>query len=51
MNDFELGEPFLLGNESSFVSRTGGRLYLRCNDAWNALGDNEGQIVVRFSLR
>jgi hypothetical protein len=48
MNGFKLGEPFLLGTSSSFVAPMDGRLHLRCNDAWNELGDNEGHIVVKF---
>jgi hypothetical protein len=50
MNDFKLGKPFLLGNRSSFVAPMNGRLHLRCNDAWNELGDNEGHIVVKLCL-
>lgn len=48
MNAFDLGTPFLLGTRSSFVAPTNGRLYLRCNDPWHELGDNDGQIVVSF---
>jgi len=50
MNAFKLGEPFLLGTNSSFVAPMDGRLHLRCNDAWNELSDNEGHIVVKLCL-
>lgn len=50
MNDFKLGTPFLLGKGSEFRASKGGHLYLRCNDAWSELGDNQGQLTVRLSL-
>jgi hypothetical protein len=49
MDTFELSEPLLLGTGGSFRAPTSGRLYLRCNDAWNEVADNKGQIAVRFS--
>lgn len=50
MSAFELGKPFLLGTESRFKASTNGHLYLRCNDGWNQLADNRGQITVKFSV-
>ena len=51
MNEYELGKPFFLGAKSSFSSPVDGRLYLRCHDAFHELADNDGHIVVRFSLQ
>lgn len=50
MQGDKLSKPFLLGADGSFEGPANGRLYLRCNDAWNELADNQGQIVVRFNL-
>ena len=49
MKGYELSEPLLLGTHGSFESPASGRLYLRCNDAWNEVADNAGQVEV--SLR
>jgi len=51
MDDFKLGEPFLLGTSDSFRAPADGQLYLRCNDAWNEIGDNAGQIVATFRMK
>ena len=48
MNGFQLGEPFSLGNVGTFESKATGHLYLRCNDAWNEVHDNDGRVVVKF---
>jgi hypothetical protein len=48
MHEHELGEPFDLGAEGQFTAAGDGKLYLRCDDAWNELADNEGAITVRF---
>lgn len=49
LNGFKLGKPFTLGVRGTFEAPSTGRLYLRCGDAWNEVGDNEGKIVVRFT--
>ena len=41
MDTFELSERLLLGTGGSFRAPTSGRLYLRCNDAWNEVADNK----------
>ncbi|MBP88212.1 MAG: hypothetical protein CMJ64_16095 [Planctomycetaceae bacterium] len=48
MDAFELSAPLLLGRHGSFEAPTSGRLYLRCNDPWNEVADNAGQIAVTF---
>ncbi|WP_145061188.1 hypothetical protein [Adhaeretor mobilis] len=44
MNDWKLSKPFELGTEATFTAPIDGNLYLRCRDAWNELGDNDGEI-------
>lgn len=48
MKDYVLGEPFSLGDVGTFESPESGHLYLRCNDAWNEVQDNDGHVVVRI---
>lgn len=48
MQDFSLSEPFTLGRHGEFVAPQTGRLYLRCQDAWNELGDNCGQMRLQI---
>jgi len=50
MHDYKLSEPFDLDDQGIFVAPTGGQLYLRCYDRWNALDDNRGRIKVTISL-
>lgn len=45
-DEYELGEPFELGARRTFVAKTDGHLYVRCREAWNRLGDNDGDITV-----
>ncbi len=49
MHDYQLSAPFQLGTNMTFRAPMQGRLFLRCNDAWNALGDNRGTIRVRLN--
>jgi hypothetical protein len=49
MRDFQLSEPFKLGRSGTFVAPETGSLHLRCGDAWNELGDNRGEMRVRFT--
>lgn len=46
--DFELSEPFPIGKAKRFVSPTDGQLFLRCQDDWNQLADNSGQLTVHI---
>jgi hypothetical protein len=47
--DFRLSETIRLGVDGTFEAPVSGKLYLRCDDAWNALADNLGQIQVHFT--
>ena len=44
-----LDEPFELGPSGVFTLEKGGRLHLRCQDAWHELADNSGRLLVTFS--
>ena len=48
MHDYELSTAFKLGVEGSFTAPRTGRLYLRCQDAWNKLADNNGVVSVKL---
>lgn len=47
-DDYELGEPFDLGEEGTFTAPGDGDLLLRCRDEWHQLSDNSGRITVRL---
>ncbi len=42
----QLSKPFRLSSDSPFQPPADGQLYLRCQDSWAELSDNEGSIVV-----
>lgn len=46
LHDFQLEGPFELGTRGSFVAPVTGQLYLRCQDSWTELADNEGEMTV-----
>ena len=48
LHDFKLEGPFELGDRGSFTAPATGQLYLRCNDSWTELADNDGEITVHL---
>lgn len=46
LNDFQLSEPFVLGQKKTWIATGEGQLYLRCRDAWTELEDNLGELSV-----
>jgi hypothetical protein len=48
LKDFTLSEPLPLGAKGSFTAPRDGHLYLRCQESWNALADNDGELTVHF---
>jgi hypothetical protein len=46
LKDYQLSEPFELGEKGSFVATLEGQLYVRCRDQWNGLADNEGDVTL-----
>jgi hypothetical protein len=46
--DFKLSDPFPIGKLKSFASPTNGQLFLRCQDDWNKLADNSGELTVHI---
>ncbi|MFO0426419.1 MAG: hypothetical protein ACK526_07625 [Planctomyces sp.] len=46
-NDYELSESFVVEAGSSWTSPGDGDLFVRCEEAWNQLGDNRGRIILR----
>jgi hypothetical protein len=51
MSDYRLSESFPLGAEGTFTAPSAGKLYLRCTDEWNQLGDNRGDMTVHLTAR
>jgi len=49
-SDYELSEPFELGEEGKFTAPGDGDLFLRCRDGWGEIGDNRGTINVSLKL-
>ena len=46
--DFALSKPFDLGSKGSFVAPSEGHLYVRCNDEWTDLGNNNGALKLEI---
>ena len=46
-NDYQLSEPFALGSAGTFTAESDGKLYVRCQDDWNSLGDNSGYVTLK----
>ena len=46
LKEYQLGEPFELGEKGSFVAAQEGQLYVRCLDQWTGLADNEGEVTL-----
>ncbi|MEM7456928.1 MAG: hypothetical protein AAF456_21470 [Planctomycetota bacterium] len=46
LHEYQLTEPFELGEGGTFVAPVTGQLYLRCEDSWTDLADNDGEITV-----
>jgi hypothetical protein len=46
--DFELSEPFALGDEGEIEAPHPGRLYVRCQDGWGSLADNHGAVTLKI---
>jgi hypothetical protein len=47
--NYEFSESFDLGTSGLFECPLNGRLVVRCQDDWNALGDNQGKIILKLS--
>lgn len=44
----QLGTPFVLGQQGEFTPASNGNLYVRCQDHWNRLDDNGGEITLHL---
>jgi hypothetical protein len=49
LQDYELSEPFALPASGLWTAPAEGQLFLRCEDAWNELADNDGKITVQIN--
>jgi len=45
-HDFTLEPPVAVGSQAGFTAPADGRLFLRCDDDWTQLADNDGEIAV-----
>jgi hypothetical protein len=48
---YSLGEPFDLGTYGAFTATERGNLYLRCQDAWTRIPQNQGGLTVKLKLQ
>lgn len=46
MTEYQLSPAFPLGAQKTFIAPASGDLYLRCQDEWNRLADNDGELNV-----
>ena len=49
LQDYELSDPFAIPVSGQWTAPGEGQLFLRCEDAWNELADNDGKITVQIS--
>lgn len=47
--DYQLGKPFDIGNAETWTAPGDGQLFLRCQDAWGRIDENQGTVTVRIS--
>ena len=50
-DNFELTEPFELGESGTYSSPVKGNFYVRCKDEWTKLADNKGQIALKLQAQ
>jgi hypothetical protein len=50
MKDFEFSGIIELNEYGTLIAPSDGKLFLRCQDAWNELADNQGSVTVKFKL-
>jgi len=49
--DYQLSEPFEIGETETWTANGDGDLFLRCQDGWGNLADNSGTVTVSFRLK
>lgn len=49
-DNYKLSKPIDLGKKTSFVAPADGELFLRCQDTWSKLDDNDGELVVDLQV-
>jgi len=49
-HDYQLSEPFLIGDSRTFTVPQDGKLFLRCRDNWGAIADNKGSLQIKIGL-
>ncbi len=47
-HEYQLSDPIELGVDGAFTAPVEGKLFLRCRDSWAEIGDNSGEISVKF---
>lgn len=50
LDDYQLSEPFDLGDITEWTAPEDGQLFLRCHDGWCDLADNKGSVTVKWKL-
>lgn len=50
-NDYQLSKLVPLGRRTEFVAPSTGQLFLRCQDDWNKLADNGGELAIQIERK
>ena len=49
-HNYGLSEPFVWGAAGEWTAEAPGKLYVRCRNDWNCIGDHEGQLTLKIQL-
>ena len=48
--DYQLSKTFPLGSKGNFTPPSSGKLFVRCDDDWGQLADNQGKVTFKIKL-
>ena len=48
--EYTLSEPAMLGAEGTYSPSVAGKLFVRCQDKWGELADNQGRVTLKIKL-
>ena len=48
-HNFQLSDEFEIGDSGAFTAPSEGQLFVRCKSDWGSVGDNFGNVTVKFS--
>ena len=50
LSDYQLSDPIELGAEGNFEAPDDGQLYVRCEDDWGKIADNQGTVTFKVRM-